>query len=99
MKIRPSRRGSFLLMALFFSVIAITASLGLTMLLPSESASLRVARLDEDSSRAAEAGVRDCIAWISYQLQIGNEPLTTPNLTRTGSHGAWTWTVDIAADP
>lgn len=96
---RSRERGAFLLLAMFFSVVAATGALGLIMLLPSESASLRVARIDEESSRVAEAGVRDCMAWMSYELQIGNEPLTSPSLTRTGSLAEWTWSTDIVADP
>lgn len=94
-----SQRGSFLALALFFTVIATTAALGLVEILPSESASLRMSRLDEDSTRAAEAGIRDCMAWMSRQLSIGNEPLTSPTLVRTGTSNGWDWSVTITADP
>lgn len=93
-----SRQGSFLALALFFTVIATTAALGLVEILPSESASLKMSRLDEDSTRTAESGIRDCMAWMSRQLAIGNEPLSTPTLTRTGSLNGWDWSVTITAD-
>lgn len=93
------RRGTFLILALFFSVVLGTIALGLIALLPSESAALRVARMDETSSRVAEAGIRDTMAWISSQLQASSEPLTTPTLQRSGTHDDWSWTVDITADP
>jgi hypothetical protein len=96
---RNSRRGSFLALALFFTVIATTAALGLVEILPSESASLKMSRLDEDSTRAAEAGIRDCMAWMSRQLNIGNEPLSSPTLTRNGTSNGWDWAVTITADP
>lgn len=98
MQQQRSRRGAILLLAMFFSVVAVTGALGLTMLLPSESASLRIARTDEEGSRCAEAGIRDTLAWISYQLQVGNEPLSTPTLTRTGTLDDWSWSVEVTPD-
>lgn len=85
--------------ALLFSVITATVALMLLDLLPSEATSLRLARRDVEASQAAEAGVRDCMAWISFQLKANVEPLSTPTLTRSGSLANWSWSAVITADP
>ncbi|MBT9588233.1 hypothetical protein IV102_33155 [bacterium] len=92
------RRGSYLLLALFFTIVAGTAALILLELLPSEASSLRVARRDVEATQAADAGVRDCMAWISFQLKNNIEPLSTPTLARSGTIGSWNWQALISAD-
>ena len=96
---RIRKRGAILLMALFFAVVAGTAASILLDLLPNEAGSLRLARRDVEGSQAAEAGVRDCMAWISHQLKADLEPLSTVSTTRNGSIGDWKWTAIITADP
>jgi hypothetical protein len=93
-----ARRGAVLLMALFFTVLATTGSLILINVMPSGAASLRALRRDVETNQVAEAGIRDCSAWISYQLKNNIEPLTTPTTTRTGSLGMYNWSAVITAD-
>lgn len=88
-----------LLLALFFAVAAGTAASVLLDLLPNEATSLRLARRDIEASQVSEAGVRDCMAWISHRLKNDLEPLTAPSTTRSGSLGKWTWSAVISADP
>ncbi|ODT63375.1 hypothetical protein ABS71_14380 [bacterium SCN 62-11] len=88
-----------LLLALFFSVAAGTAASVLLDLLPNEATSLRLARRDVEASQVVEAGVRDCMAWISHQLKNDVEPLSTVSTSRNGNLGAWTWAATITADP
>lgn len=95
---RKKKRGAMLLLALFFTVAAGTAASVLLDLLPNEASSLRLARRDVEASQVVEGGVRDCMAWISYQLKNDVEPLTTVSLNRNGTLGAWNWTATITAD-
>jgi hypothetical protein len=94
-----SRRGSYLILALFFTVIAITASTALLNLIPSEAASLKIVRRDVEANQACEAGVRDWMAFISHQLKNSAEPLSTPSATRSGTLGRWSWSAVATADP
>ncbi|MBX3168708.1 MAG: hypothetical protein KF760_14935 [Candidatus Eremiobacteraeota bacterium] len=96
---KNKKSGSALLMTLFFAVVAGTAASILLDLLPSEATSLRLARRDVEGSQVCEAGVRDCMAWISYHLKHDLEPLTTVSTTRSGSLGSWNWSAVITADP
>jgi hypothetical protein len=98
MRKSTARRGAILLMALFFTVLATTGSLILINVMPSGAASLRLLRRDVESNQAAEAGIRDCSAWISHQLKNNIEPLTTATTTRTGSLGSYSWSAVITAD-
>jgi hypothetical protein len=98
MRKSTARRGAILLMALFFTVLATTGSLILINVMPSGAASLRLLRRDVESNQAAEAGIRDCSAWISHQLKNNIEPLTTATTTRTGSLGVYSWSAVITAD-
>ena len=98
MRNSKARRGAILLMALFFTVLATTGSLILINVMPSGAASLRLLRRDVETNQVAEAGIRDCSAWISHQLQNNIEPLTTPTTTRSGSLGMYTWSAVITAD-
>lgn len=95
---RVRRRGATLLLALLFTVMATTAALMLTQLLPRDALSNRLATRDLTGTLVAEAGIRDIMARFASRLQAGVEPLSTATASFDGTFAGWNWKVQAAAD-
>ena len=90
-----------MLLALFFSVISIGAAYGLLILMPSEGASSYVFRRDVEATTAADAGIRDTMAFISDKLANNQEPVISISsipLVRSGTIGQWNWSTEVYPD-
>lgn len=92
------RRGSAILLALFFLTALFLLAQAFQKLLPVELNAALIHQTDTSAYFAADAGVQDASAFIGNELSSGREPLSASPSTRTGSIGGWTWSAVIIAD-
>lgn len=71
------------------------------LILPQDLAQATRSVTDASACLAAEAGIKDTMAWMSTELASGSEPCTStvPSPTRTGTIGEWSWSCLVEADP
>jgi len=100
MRTRSRRPGSVLLLSIFFLFLLFFLAMALLQLLPVELNAARWARMNQEASYAADAGITDTMAWLENVL-AGNQgelnELTKPS-TRTGTFGDWSWSVEVQPD-
>lgn len=103
--IRMRRRGTALILAIFFLGFCQVLAMGFTRLIPSElNGSLRY-RNDVASSLAADAGIQYALAYLEKKLSDGEEPVPGPGTTLVlRSHplgldvNGWEWEVTVQPD-
>jgi hypothetical protein len=97
---RPRRRGSILLLSIFFLFTLFFLAMALLQLLPVELNAARWARMNQEASYAADAGVTDTMTWLEDVLAGKLESLEYLNhdRNRSGSFGDWNWTVEVKPD-
>ena len=95
-----SRRGSILVLAIFFLFVVQLLAFAFVGLLPVELLSAGRTRLDVGASLAAEAGVQYTVAWMEEELRQGREPIQAPanQVTLSKAVVGWTWTVVARPD-
>ncbi|MGE0493042.1 MAG: hypothetical protein AB7S38_27770 [Vulcanimicrobiota bacterium] len=90
------------MMVALLGVLLLTGlAAGFMLVVPTDLAAATKNRIDTEASLAADAGVRDSMAWIAHTLANAGEPCNTvtPSPVRTGSLGNWDWSCQIEADP
>lgn len=103
--IRMRRRGTALILAIFFLGFCQVLAMGFTRLIPSElNGSLRF-RNDVASSLAADAGIQYALAYLEQKLAAGEEPVPGPEtslILRSAPLGlnvnGWEWEVTVLPD-
>jgi len=97
---RHARRGSILLLSIFFLVTLFFLAMALLQLLPVELNAARWARMNQEASYAADAGITDTITWLEEVLAGNQGRLSdlTEDFERGGSFGDWTWVVKVQPD-
>ena len=100
MRPRHARRGSILLLSIFFLVTLFFLAMALLQLLPVELNAARWARMNQEASYAADAGITDTITWLEEVLAGNQGRLSdlTEDFERGGSFGDWTWVVKVQPD-
>lgn len=93
-------RGVALLTAMFFGLLCFALATGFLLRVPVDLAATKELELKTKGAYIAEAAVQDTMAWMSHELSNGREPThsASPNPTRTGSLGEWTWNCQIEPD-
>ncbi|MBM3464871.1 MAG: hypothetical protein FJX76_22460 [Armatimonadetes bacterium] len=91
-----TRRGSALLLAIFFLIALFFLARAFQVLIPQEMrAALRMAT-DTQAGLTADAGVQETLAWVESELSNGRE---IPNETvRYDTVGEWSWIVKVDPD-
>lgn len=96
------KRGSGLLLALFFLILLSTLAIAFMKLVPSELTAAKKTQFDIQAGYAADAGVIAAISYLEESLTNGNEPLTSPTYTSSKidmAGGKWSYKFIIEADP
>lgn len=94
------RRGSILVLAIFFLFVVQLLAFAFVGLLPVELLSAGRTRLDVGASLAAEAGLQYTVAWMEEELRQGREPIKAPaqEVRLSKAVVGWTWTVVARPD-
>ena len=92
------RRGSILILAIFFLFIVQLLAFAFVNLVPVEMNSAGHSRLKAGAILAAEAGLEYTIAYMENELRLGREPAPNGQLVRTRPLEGWNWTVTARAD-
>jgi len=95
-----SRRGSILILAIFFLFLVQFLAFAYLRLVPVELTSAGRTRTDVAATLAAEAGLEHTLAWMENELAHGREPTNQQHATRvrTGGVEGWNWTVRVVPD-
>ena len=98
---RQQRRGTVLLLAIFFLVILNFLALALLDLLPLELRAAGRNRLETAAFLAADSGVLHALAYIEDRVSRGETPLPddAASYVLQGETGSWTWEATLKADP
>jgi hypothetical protein len=100
MRPRHARRGSIVLLSIFFLVTLFFLATALLQLMPVELNAARWARMNQEASYAADAGITEAITWLEEVL-AGNQGRLSDlieDIHKEGSFGGWKWVVDIQPD-
>ncbi|MGI5843396.1 MAG: hypothetical protein ACOX9B_04375 [Candidatus Xenobium sp.] len=100
MRPRHARRGSIVLLSIFFLVTLFFLATALLQLMPVELNAARWARMNQEASYAADAGITEAITWLEEVL-AGNQGRLSDLLEdsrKEGSFGGWKWVVNIYPD-
>ncbi|MFN8609264.1 MAG: hypothetical protein U0931_17130 [Vulcanimicrobiota bacterium] len=94
------RRGSILILAIFFLFVVELLAFAFVNLIPTEMNSAGRTRLSVAGRLAAEAGLEYAIAWMEEELRQNREPTSPahPKLVLTGEVSGWVWKVNIEPD-
>jgi hypothetical protein len=99
------RRGTALLLAVFFMTVCTFLAYACVVLTPTDEMAARKYKVDVEAELAADAGIQDAMAWLHYTLDAGLEPITSPPasppnyaLTRSGTLGPWVWNTTVQPD-
>jgi len=103
----PRRRGSALLLAIFFLTVLFFLAMALLELLPMELRAAQRQRFNQAAYFAADAGVTEALAFLEKQLELEQEPGLAftvqtgadPHHKMSGRLGDWEWSVEIRPDP
>ncbi len=100
MRPRPRRRGSILLLSIFFLFLLFFLAMALLQLLPVELNAARWARMNQEASYAADAGITDTMTWLEDVLAGNQGSLNdlTKSIERDGTFGDWAWSVKVEPD-
>jgi Tfp pilus assembly protein PilX len=100
------RRGSALLLAIFFLTVLFFLAMALLELLPTELRAAQRQRFSQAAYFAADAGVTEALAFLEKHLEQELEPAlaftvptgANPHHKMSGSLGDWSWSVEIHPD-
>lgn len=96
---RPRRvTGTILYIALIFIAVVNLLALAYVKAIPTEANSFLRSERANLAHYACEAGINDCLAFITFELKNGREPTPSGPVTRSGSHNGWTWNAEIRPD-
>ena len=107
MKLHSKRRGSILVMAIFFLMILFLAASAFLVLLPVESRAVQQTERLSAAALTADAGVNEALAWLRFQLApngaAAREPMAAgvypDDAGRTTELGnGWTYRWSLVAD-
>lgn len=98
--VRSRRRGSILLLSIFFLMVLFFLGMAFLELLPVESRAAGRQKLDASSFYAADSGVLHALSFLENRVKKGAEPLPGGVGTHTlrGSTGEWDWRATLQAD-
>lgn len=101
MKRTGRRRGTALILAIFFLVILNFLAMALLELLPLEMRAAGRNRLETAAFLAADSGVLHALAFIEDRVNRGETPLPGDAASHVlhGETGNWSWTATLQADP
>lgn len=96
---RRNRRGSVLLLAIFFLVTLSFLGIAFASLMPTEMRAAGRQKLQAAAFYAADAGIAHAMAWMEKAAKRGDDPLEG-GATKTWSSplGEWVWTVTLTPD-
>lgn len=98
---RPARQGSgtVLYIALIFIAVINMLALAYVKCIPTEANSFLRSQRANVAHYACEAAVNDTLAFLTFELKNGREPTPSGPISRSGTHGEWTWTARVTPDP
>jgi hypothetical protein len=95
---RPSKAGTVLYIAMIFIALINLLALAYVKAIPTEANSFLRSQRANQAHYVCEAGVNDCLAFITFELKNGREPTPSGPITRSGEHMGWTWTAEVSPD-
>lgn len=100
---KQRRRGSALLLAIFFMTTIGLLAVAYIRLIPSELFAARRTNFDIQGYYAADAGLVQALAWLEEAINQGHEPLNSAQAGSYPTSGSipgteWTYTISITGD-
>ncbi len=100
-RMNHKRRGSILLLAIFFLMVTFFLAMALLELLPLEMRAAGRHRMETAAFLAADSGVLHALSFLEKRNSGGETPLpgNAASHTLEGRAGSWTWKATLKADP
>lgn len=93
-----ANRGTVLYIAMIFIAVINLLALAYVKAIPTEVNSFLRSQRANVAHYTCEAGINDCLAFITFELKNGREPTPSGPITRSGTMNGWTWTGEIRPD-
>ena len=93
-----ANRGTVLYIAMIFIAVVNLLALAYVKAIPTEVNSFLRSQRANVAHYTCEAGINDCLAFVTFELKNGREPTPSGPITRNGTMNGWTWTAEVRPD-